>query len=112
MRFESLHVKSSQIYTNCIFYGKFIVYPAKNVLHTWEFVNSILTWNVCIYCYISLFREILLQQFDECKTEIHGSPKKHTTFEGSMGHPSKVAKMTNNGAKSWKERVIKRSVIA
>ena len=55
-------------------------------------VNSILTWNGCIKRYISLIREIILQQFDEFKTEICGSPTKHSSFEGCRGHPSKVAK--------------------
>ena len=56
-------------------------------------MNSILTWNGCIYYYISLFRKIILQQFDEFKPEIRGSPMKHSAFEGSRGHPSKVAKL-------------------
>ena len=41
---------------------------------------------------ISLFREIILQQFDQIKTEILFSPTKHFAFEGSRRHPSKVAK--------------------
>ena len=44
-----------------------------------------------LYIYI-VFREIILQQVDEFKTDIHGSRMKHSTFEGSRGHPLKVAK--------------------
>ena len=43
--------------------------------------------------YRSLFIEIILQQFDEFKTEIYRSPTKHSTFEGSRGHPQKMANL-------------------
>ena len=45
-------------------------------------------FNVIYRC----LREIILQQFDELKTEIRGSPMKHSAFEGSRGYPSKVEK--------------------
>ena len=36
-------------------------------------VNPVLTSNSCIYCYKSLFTEIILQQFDAFKIEIQGT---------------------------------------
>ena len=37
-----------------------------------------------------MFREIILQQYDEFKTEIRGAPTKYSAFEGSRGHPQKL----------------------
>ena len=56
-------------------------------------VNSVLTRNDCIKCYISLFKEIILQQFDAFQTEIQGSFTKLFDFKASRGHSSKVVKL-------------------
>ena len=56
-------------------------------------VNSVLTRNDCIKCYISLFKEIIYQQLDEFQTEIQGSLAKLCAFKASRGHPSKVVKL-------------------
>ena len=56
-------------------------------------VNSVLTRNGCIKCFISLFKEIILQHLDAFPTEIQGSLKKLCTFKASRGHPSKVVKL-------------------
>ena len=56
-------------------------------------VNSVLTRNGCIKCYISLFKEIILQQLDAFQTEMQGSLTKLLAFKGSRGHPSKVVKL-------------------
>ena len=56
-------------------------------------VNSVLTRNDCIKCYISLFEEIILQQFDAFQTEIQGSLTKLCAFKASRGHYSKVVKL-------------------
>ena len=56
-------------------------------------VNSVLTRNGCIEWYISLFKEIILQQFDAFQTEIQGSLTKLGAFNASRGHPSKVVKL-------------------
>ena len=56
-------------------------------------VNSVLTRNGCIKCYILLFKEIILQQFDAFQTEIQGSLTKLCSFKASRGHPSKVVKL-------------------
>ena len=44
-------------------------------------------------CYISLFKEIILQQFDGFQTEIQGSLTKMCAFKASRGHSSKVVKL-------------------
>ena len=36
-------------------------------------VNTVLTRNDCIKCYLSLFKEIIYQQLDAFQTEIQGS---------------------------------------
>ena len=46
-----------------------------------------------IYRYISLFKEIILQQLDAFQTEIPGSLTKLCAFKASRGHPSKVVKL-------------------
>ena len=56
-------------------------------------VNSVLTRNDCIECYISLFKEIILQQFDAFQTEIKGYLTKLCAFKASRGHSSKVVKL-------------------
>ena len=56
-------------------------------------VNSVLNRNDCIKCYISLFKEIILQQLDAFQTEIHGSLMKMCAFKASRGHHSKVVKL-------------------
>ena len=60
-------------------------------------VNSVLTRNDCIKCYISLFKEIILQQFDAFQTEIQGSLTKLCAFKASRGHSSKVVKLPTRG---------------
>ena len=56
-------------------------------------VNSVLTRDGCIKCYISLFKEIILQQFDAFQTEIQGSVTKLCAFKASRDHLSKVVKL-------------------
>ena len=56
-------------------------------------VNSVLTRNDCIKCYISLFKEIILQELDAFQTEILGPLTKRCAFKASRGHPSKVVKL-------------------
>ena len=56
-------------------------------------VNSVLTRNGCIKCYISLFKEIIWQQLGAFQTEIQGSFMKLCAFKASRGHPSKVVKL-------------------
>ena len=56
-------------------------------------VNSVLTRNGCIKCYISLFKEIILQQFVAFQTEIQGSLTKRCAFNASRGYHSIVAKL-------------------
>ena len=56
-------------------------------------VNSVLTRNDCIKCYILLFIEIILQQFHAFKIEIQGTLTKLWSFKASRGQPSKVVKL-------------------
>ena len=56
-------------------------------------VNSVLTRNGYIKCYISLFKKIILQQLDAFQTEIQGSLTKLCAFKVTRGHPSKVVKL-------------------
>ena len=56
-------------------------------------INPVLTRSGCIKCYISLFKEIILQQLDVFQTEIKGSLTKLCAFKASWGHPSKVVKL-------------------
>ena len=56
-------------------------------------VNSVLTRNECIKCYISLFKELILQVLDAFQTEFQGSLTKGCAFKASRGHPSKVVKL-------------------
>ena len=70
------------------------IYPAKNSsAQVGVRVNSVLTRNDCIKCYISLFKEIIYQQLDGFQTEIQGSLTKLCAFKASRGHPSKVVKL-------------------
>ena len=55
-------------------------------------VNPVLARNSCIQCYISLFTEIILQQFDAFEIEIQGTLTKLWSFKASRGQPSKVVK--------------------
>ena len=57
-------------------------------------VNYVLTRNACIKCYISLFIEIILQQYDAFQTEIQGSHTPLCAFKASRGQPSKVVKLS------------------
>ena len=50
-------------------------------------VNSVLTRNGYIKCYISLFKEIILQQCDAFQTEIKNSLTKPCAFKASRGNP-------------------------
>ena len=63
-------------------------------------VNSVLTSNDFINCYISLFKEIIVQQLDAFQTEMQGSLMKLCAFKASRGHPSKMVKLPtiSNGA--------------
>ena len=65
-------------------------------------VNSVLTRNGYIKCYISLFKEIILQQFDAFQTETQNSLTKLCAFKASRGHPSKKVKLPimSSGAKN------------
>ena len=66
------------------------IYPAKKKsAQVGVRVNSILTKNGCIKWYMSLFKEIILQQFDAFQTKIQGSLTKLGAFNASRGHPSK-----------------------
>ena len=57
-------------------------------------VNSVLTRNDYIKCYISLFKEIILQQCDAFQTVIQDSlTKPCAAFKASRGHPSKMVKL-------------------
>ena len=56
-------------------------------------VNSVLTRNGYIKYYISLFKEIILQQLDAFQTEVQCSLAKLRAFKESRGHPSKVVKL-------------------
>ena len=56
-------------------------------------VNSVLIRNNCIKCYISLFKEIILQELDAFQTEIQGFLTKLCAFKAYRGHPSKVVKL-------------------
>ena len=56
-------------------------------------VISVLTRNGYIKCYISLFKEIILQQCDAFQTEILDSLTKPCAFKASRGHPSKMVKL-------------------
>ena len=56
-------------------------------------VNSVLARNGCIKCFISLFKEIILQHLDAFQTEIQGSLTKLYEFKVSRGYPSKVVKL-------------------
>ena len=71
-----------------------LIYPAKkSSAQAGVRVNSVLTRSDCIKCYISLFKEIILQQFDAFQTEIQGSLTKLCAFKASRGHSSKVVKL-------------------
>ena len=52
-------------------------------------VNSVFTRNGCIKCYISLFKEIVFQQFDVFQNEIQDSLSKPCAFKASRVTPQK-----------------------
>ena len=56
-------------------------------------VNSVLTRNGYIKCYISLFKEIILQQCNAFQTVIQDSLTKPCAFKASRGHPLKMVKL-------------------
>ena len=56
-------------------------------------VNSVLNRNDFIKYYISLFKEIILQECDAFQTEIQDSLSKPCAFKASRGHPSKMVKL-------------------
>ena len=71
-----------------------IIYPVKkSSAQVGVWVNSVLTRKGYIQCYISLFKEIILQQCDAFQTEIQDSLTKLCAFKASRGHPSKVVKL-------------------
>ena len=61
-------------------------------------LNPVLTRNGCIKCYISLIKEISLNQFGAFQTDIQGALTKLCTFKASRVHPSKVVK---NNIVTW-----------
>ena len=65
-------------------------------------VNSVLTRNGYSKCYISLFKEIILQQCDAFQIEIQNTLTKPCAFKASRGHPSKMVKLQimSTGAKN------------
>ena len=70
------------------------VYPAKkSSAQVGVRVNFVLTRKDCIQCYMSLLKDIILQQFDAFQTEIKGSLMKPCAFKVSRGHSSKVVKL-------------------
>ena len=72
-------------------------FPSKNSsAHLGFRVNSVLTRNGCSKFYISLFKEIILQQLDELQTEIQGFLTK-LCIQSVKGSPRKNCKITNNG---------------
>ena len=56
-------------------------------------VNSVLTRNGYIKCYIWLFKRIILQQFDAFQTEIRRFLTKLCAFNASRSHPLKLVKL-------------------
>ena len=56
-------------------------------------VSSVLTRNGYIKCYISLFREIILQQCDAFQPKIQNSLTKPCAFKASRGYLSKMVKL-------------------
>ena len=65
----------------------------KSSAHVGVRVNSVLTRNGCIKCFISLFKEIILQHLVAFQTEIQGSLTKLCALKASRGRPSKVVKL-------------------
>ena len=57
-----------------------VIYPAKSSAQVGVRVDSVLTRNGCIKCYILMFKEIILQQLDTFRTEIQGSLRKLCAF--------------------------------
>ena len=86
--------KNQEMWLRCYIEDSFVTIPSKkSSAQVGVRVNSVLTRNDCIKCYISLFKEITLQQFDAFQTEIQGSLTKLCAFRVSRGHSSKVVKL-------------------
>ena len=77
----------------CLIFNRFIYTQQNSSAQVGVRVNSVLISNYCINCYISLFKEIILQELDAFQTEIQGSLTKLRAFKVSRGHPSKVVKL-------------------
>ena len=74
-------------------YWKEYIPSKKSSAQVGVWVNSVMTRNGCIKCYISLFIEIIFQQYDAFQTEIQNSLTKPCAFKASRGHPSKMVKL-------------------
>ena len=61
----------------------------KSSAHLGVRVNSVLTRNGCIKCYISLFKDIILQHLNAFQTGIQGSLTKLCRFKTSKVTPQK-----------------------
>ena len=83
----------------------------KGSAHVGVWVNSVLPRNGYIKCYISLFKEIILQQCDAFQTVIQDSLTKPFAFKASRGHPSKMVKLPIISPE-LKHGVLKQSMIA
>ena len=77
----------SMMYRKLEFTGLGVYTQQKSSAQVGVQVNSVLTRNGCIKCYISLFKENILQQLDAFQTEIPGSLMKLCVFKASRGHP-------------------------
>ena len=69
------------------------IYLVKSSAQVGVWVQSVLTRNGFIKCYVSLFKEIILQQCDAFQTEIQDSFAKPCASKASRGHPSKMVKL-------------------
>ena len=75
----------------------FYIPSKKSSAQVCVWVNSFLTRNGYIKCYISLFKEIILQQCDAFQTEIQDSLTKPCAFKASRGQSSKMLKLPIRG---------------
>ena len=65
-----------------------LVNPAKTFCTLGVSVKSCLDQELFhLRCYISLFREIILQHLDDFQTDIEGFLKKLSAFKAPWGHP-------------------------
>ena len=91
---------------------EFIHIPSKkSSAQVGVWVNSVLTRNGYIKCYISLLKEIILQQCDAFRTVIQDSLTKPCAFKASRGHPSKMVKLPIMSPE-LKHGVLEQSMIA